>query len=149
LAINDHCNPLAKERMVIGAEHSNAVLFHHVPALNIVSKAIAAPTKMHPPKRGDESNTLAVLAPQVSFPRDLGLVATGDSAYARVAGMVSSTSVPELRLLRTASLPPTSLARSSMPGRPKCPEHPPSRTTAGRSPFRYPPLGADRESPGV
>jgi hypothetical protein len=41
---------------------------------------------MHPPKRGDETNSFVVLSPQVPFPRDLGLVATGDSAYAKSGG---------------------------------------------------------------
>ena len=39
-------------------------------------------------------------------------------AYATEAGMVSSASVPDPSSLHTASLPPTSLARSCMPGKP-------------------------------
>src|SRR5262249_3228141 len=44
--------------------------------------------------------------------------ATVDFAYAIAAGMVSSVSVPESSSLQTASLPPTTLARSRMPGNP-------------------------------
>src|SRR5215470_10303885 len=39
-------------------------------------------------------------------------------AYATDPGMVTSTSVPESRSLQTASLPPTTLTRSCMPGNP-------------------------------
>src|SRR5271157_715935 len=38
--------------------------------------------------------------------------------------MLSSTSVPASSSLQTASLPPTSLARSRMPCKPKCPGRP-------------------------
>ena len=41
-----------------------------------------------------------------------------DFAYATPAGIVSSTSVLESSSLHTASLPPMSLQRSCMPGRP-------------------------------
>ena len=41
--------------------------------------------------------------------------------YALDAGMLSSASVPESTSLEIANSPPTSLARSRLPGKPKCP----------------------------
>jgi hypothetical protein len=42
----------------------------------------------------------------------------GDGVYARAAGMISSTSVPESLSLHTVSFPPKSFARSRMPRKP-------------------------------
>src|SRR5262249_20715543 len=56
------------------------------------------------------------------------------TAYAAAAGMVNSTSVPSPTSLHTVRWPPTSSARSRMPGRPKCPGRWSSRT-AGAIPL--------------
>jgi hypothetical protein len=52
--------------------------------------------------------------------------------------MLSSTSVPESSLLQTASLPPTSLARSRIPFKPSCPVSPSPLRSFGSMPFRHP-----------
>src|SRR5579863_4927631 len=65
----------------------------------------------------------------VPCPEAIDRGAASDFAYATDAGMVSSISVPELSLLETVSLPPTPLARSCMPAKPKCPCRPPSART--------------------
>src|SRR5271165_830040 len=56
-------------------------------------------------------------------------------AYARAAGMLSSTSVPASSSLHTVSLPPMSLALSRMPRKPKCPWRPSSRSSFGSMPL--------------
>jgi len=78
----------------------------HRPAIGIASAHSRTPKRGGGRRRYDP------------IPEDIVRRATGDFKYATVAGMVSSASVPESSSLQTASLPPTSLARSCMPGKP-------------------------------
>src|ERR1700730_4788244 len=97
--------------MVIDAQHSNAAMLHHLAA-----RLLAAGSR--PLESGLSCRPAIIALFQVPLPEAIDRPALGDFAYAMEAGMVNSTSVPELSSLLRVTLPHTSLARSCMPGKP-------------------------------
>src|SRR6266699_960486 len=82
-----------------------------------------SPCQQHVSQQGSERDNVSspvthLWLLQAPFLPNLERRAGGDFAYATEAGMVSSTSVPELSSLHTASFPATALARSCMPAKP-------------------------------
>src|SRR5689334_22425039 len=103
LAVNNRCDPLPQEGMIIHAEHPNANLIVHL--------------RVSPLRRRGRNRWL----------NQEGLTAAS-SLNAICAGTVSCTSVPAAALLITWSRAPIRSARSRMPDNPQCPSRPVCKT---------------------